>query len=273
MMLRRLAGLMAVLAPAALAACQGPSVESAVTPGLMVSPADGTTGLATLAVGLSISPGSLFSHDLETIGRATQLFTWPGMTPISTVVMPVGVSDAAGMGYPVSNDVGIQLTSAAAVADGWYVAILGGLPSPVTLFPAATHTLDDGRRGVRVHVGSAPVPWAIGACPKAGGVTAVVVRISESVHVVGTKFPLSVSTGAPAAPSTCAAPSPPSDRSITDFEFLCPEVPTTGSINVAVRDGLVSQSGIGVPASQRSAPLSAFTLDIFSNCPSLKIDP
>jgi hypothetical protein len=273
MMLRRLASLIAVLAPAALAACQGPIVESAQTPRLMVSPADGTTGLATLAVGLSISPGSLFGPDLEAIGRATQLFTWPALTPISTVVMPVGAPDAGGMGYPVSNDVGIQLTPTAAVADGWYVAILGGLPSPVTLFPAATHTLDDGRRGVRVHVGSAPVLWAIGACPKAGGVTAVVVRISEAVHVVGTTFPLSVTAGATAAPSTCTAPSPLPDGSITDFEFVCPEVSTTGSINVVVRDGLVSQSGVGVPASQRSATLSAFTLDIFSNCPSLKIDP
>jgi hypothetical protein len=274
MTLLRIARLMAILAPAALEACSGPIVES-VQPmaRLTASPADGTTGLAALDVGLSISAGSFFASDLDAIGRGTQLFTWPALTPISTVAMPVAAPDAGGTGFPVSDDVGIRLTPTAPVADGWYVAILGGVPSRVTLSPAATHILDDGRRSVRVHVGAAPALWAIGACPKEGGVTAVVVRVSEPVHVVGTTFPISVSAGAPAAPSPCAAPSTPPGGSITDFEFLCSSMSTTSSIDVVVGDGLVSRSGVPVATSRRSAPLSDYTFDIFSNCPSLKIDP
>jgi hypothetical protein len=229
-----------------------------------------------LAVGVSISPGSLYADELDAIGRGTQLFTWPTLMPLATVVLAAGTPDAGTSGFPVANDATIQLTPMAPVADGWYVAILGGLPARASLAPETIHVLEDGRLGVRVHVGSAPALWGVAECPKEGAVTAVVVNFTEAVRAATTStMPLAVTAGPAGAPTVCAGNQIPlADRALQEYEYICPMVGPTDLVTIVVTAGLTSQSGVQVPITERAFAMNAFSPYGFaSGCSSLKIDP
>lgn len=266
----------AVAAAVVLACGSGPGPISRPPVAVRVSPSDGMTGLNELAVDVSISPGSLHADDLDAIGRTTRLFTWPTLMPLETVILAAGTPDAGASGFPVANDATIHFTPMAPVADGWYVAILGGLPARASLPSETTHVLGDGRLGVRVHVGSAPALWGVAECPKEGAITAIVIGFTEAVRAATTStMSLAVTTGPAGAPMVCAGNQIPlADRALQEYEYICPKVGPTDLVTISVTAGLTSQSGVQVPLTERAVAMNAFSPNGFaSGCPSLKIDP
>jgi hypothetical protein len=267
MLRHRLARLVVLLSVLALVGCDGSIVEHEMRPRLSVAPFDGATGLVMLDVDLTLAPATLVGAELETISAQSTLLTWPDLTPIET--------SKSSLPATASGDEGARLAPVGAALPGWYVAVVGGT-SGVDVSAGTFHRLADGRDGVRVHVGSAPTLWGVGECPKGGETTAIVLEFSEPVQrQMPNVLPIVVALGAKGTANACTLLGVPAEGATFDeLEYSCSApANAAATLTVTIAGGLVSVSGVGVPATQLTAASGTFTLAVVGGCPSVKLDP
>jgi hypothetical protein len=252
------------VAPLLFASCDGPIVEGEFYSSIQVSPRDGTTGLQDLTIVLS--PGSRPRRDAADIAAASHFFTWPELAPVATTADVV-----AGM------EPTVRLSGDGSLGDRWYVAVIDDKVATMQVANTSfVHVLPDGRAAARVRRGSAPALWGVAACDKTGGITAIVVTMSEAVRAATTAtMPLTVAAGPAGAERACAVfQAPLADLPVTDFEYGCPSLADTDSLSITVTEGLVSEGGVGVAPTKWTGTREAMRAGGFaSNCLSLKLDP
>jgi hypothetical protein len=267
--LSRLVEVIVALAPLPVASCSA-TVENftPTTYNLVVSPADGTSGLNTLEVDLGVAPPPRDNQILGPIVAETTFATWPDLAPIST--MSASIPGPTRIG-------GLAFTPVAAVAEGWYVIILPRQPATLNLALGAFHLLPDGRPGVRVRVGSAPRLSSVNVCPNEGNTTAVLVAFSEIVHPATTSaMPLTVTAGPPTGLTGCSTGEVPLvDRPLRSYYYVCPTaLGPHDVVSISVTAGLVSNPGVDVPVTERVAALETLLPDaLIAGCSALELDP
>jgi hypothetical protein len=248
------------------AACSKP-YEYPVTDMLIVTPADGTTGLSNFEIDVGVSPVPPVGPSLAAVEASTMLVTWPDGIPV-----PASIAGTTG---PTS--VGsFSVRPVAAVPDGWYAVILPTPPVTLHLTPESFHVQPDGRPVVRVRLGSAPTLWSLDICPKDGVTTEVTVTFSEIVHAATTSAtPLNVSAGPPGAPVSCSSFMVPLvDRPLQAYTYECPPVAATDVVTISVADGLLSQAGVSVAVTEQLVTFGSLPADgVTWGCSSLKLDP
>ena len=115
---------------------QNEIVEGTLTKSLFASPADGTSGLDSLQVGLGVSPPRP-DDDVDRVVMGTTLATWPDLGPIEASRIP-----ATPTGLPP------EITATTPVPEGWYAAILPSLPPSLAPSSTSIYRLSDGRHVV-----------------------------------------------------------------------------------------------------------------------------
>lgn len=262
---------MAAVFAASLAACgPGPVVET-LRPGVQVgaTPSDNSTGLTALSIELI---GSGVTTLFDEVVASGKLATWPDLTPLpSHVFTPSPPSGGSGFTTLPRKSVVADETQPA----GWYALLFDTLPPDVSLQDGAFHKLPDGRSVARVRVGSAPVLWGYAMCPKGDGRTAIVVRYSEPLHAATTSTPYFVKAGPPGQEKDCDGMAPLVGHDEADYEFLCGPLASTDQIVVDVHPGLLTASGLEVPAGQSTLPLNQVkpSSAVAGGCSSFKFDP
>jgi hypothetical protein len=256
------------LASLGWASCSQPMVEGAPTNSLLASPLDVTSGLAALDVAVGLANGSPDAQDLATIAAGATFMTWPALTRVATIT--VSTNGPTGNG-------GVLIRATAPVADGWHAAVLPRLPSRVALGDGSFHLLSDGRPSVRVRLGSAPVLASATVCGQLASGASVLVRFSEVVHAAATSAtPLSVIevTTVPVRGATCTtAAGPLVDRPLDEYLYLCSaRLTSSDSVTISVTSGLLSNAGVEVPVTERTARLDTLT-PVVGGCAALYLDP
>jgi len=264
--LARAALLVALLASAACTGPLGPQPTDQNGPVgsfLTAVPPDVSTGLDSLEVDVTFQggpPPSAVTTQALILGGT--LATWPDLVPLATTEGAQGLD--------------VAFSSAEPAPDGWYALVVSKAPARTTL-GGTFHRLADGRAIVRVRVGSAPMLRALSLCPKADGRTAIVAEFSEAVGAaMAFAPPFTIAAGPASSPTPCMT-----DQQLAagatrgSFELVCPSsLAPTDVVALSFADGLVSDSGVGVPIGQRTFTVQTFRPNlVMTECSSLLFEP